>query len=44
MGFSRKRVGKDARARYTAYYLDMRGAERSAGTFSNPRTPTGPGR
>jgi integrase len=35
MGFSRKRVGKDGRARYTAYYLDMRGHERSAGTFSN---------
>jgi len=35
MGFSRKRIGRDGRPRYTAYYLDIRGQERSAGTFSN---------
>jgi integrase len=33
MGFSRKRAGRDGRPRYTAYYLDIRGRERSAGTF-----------
>jgi integrase len=37
MGFSRKRVGRDGKPRYTAYYLDMRGHERSAGTFSNKK-------
>ena len=30
MGFSRKRVGLDGKPRYTAYYLDIRGQERSA--------------
>jgi integrase len=35
MGFSRKRPGRDGKPRYTAYYLDIRGQERSAGTFSN---------
>jgi len=35
MGFSRKRIGLDGRPRYTAYYLDIRGQERSAGTFSS---------
>jgi hypothetical protein len=34
MGFARKRPGRDGRPRYTAYYLDFRGQERSAGTFS----------
>lgn len=34
MGFSRKRVGKDGKPRYTAYYVDARDRERSAGTFS----------
>lgn len=33
MGFSRKRPGRDGKPRYTAYYLDVRGQERSAGTF-----------
>ena len=33
MGFSRKRIGRDGKPRYTAYYLDIRGQERSAGTF-----------
>jgi integrase len=37
MGFSRKRIGRDGRSRYTAYYLDIRGQERSAGTFSNKK-------
>ena len=35
VGFSRKRLGKDGKPRYTAYYVDVRGKERSAGTFSN---------
>ena len=35
VGFSRKRVGQNGRPRYTAYYLDVRGHERSAGTFSS---------
>jgi hypothetical protein len=35
MGFLKKRVGRDGRPRYTAIYLDLRGSERSAGTFSN---------
>jgi hypothetical protein len=34
-GFSRCRVGRDGRPRYTAYYLDIRGVQRSAGTFSS---------
>jgi integrase len=37
MGYSRKRVGRDGKPRYTAYYLDIRGKERSAGTFSNKK-------
>ncbi|HEY5361486.1 MAG TPA: site-specific integrase [Streptosporangiaceae bacterium] len=37
MGFSRKRTGRDGKSRYTAYYLDIRGQERSAGTFSNKK-------
>jgi integrase len=37
MGFSRKRIGRDGKSRYTAYYLDIRGHERSAGTFSNKK-------
>lgn len=35
MGFSKKRVGKDGKARYTAVYIDLQGHERSAGTYSN---------
>jgi integrase len=35
MGFAKKRVGKDGRTRYTAVYLDLRGSERSAGTYAN---------
>jgi integrase len=37
MGFSRKRAGRDGKSRYTSYYLDIRGQERSAGTFSNKK-------
>ncbi len=37
MGFSRKRGGRDGRLRYTAYYLDVKGKERSAGTFSTKK-------
>jgi hypothetical protein len=37
MGFSRKRVGRDGKPRYTAYYVDIRGQERSAGTFSSKK-------
>jgi integrase len=37
MGFSRKRTGRDGRPRYTAYYLDIRGQERSAGTFARKK-------
>ncbi len=37
MGFSRKRIGRNGKPRYTAYYLDIRGQERSAGTFSNKK-------
>jgi integrase len=32
VGFSRRRVGIHGRVSYTAYYLDLRGRERSAGT------------
>ncbi|MCA1600536.1 MAG: site-specific integrase [Acidobacteria bacterium] len=37
MGFSRKRIGRGGKARYTAYYIDLKGRERSAGTFSNKK-------
>lgn len=37
MGFSRKRIGKDGKARFTAYYVDIKGRERSAGTYSNKK-------
>jgi len=35
MGFLKLRTGKDGKLRYTAVYVDLRGSERSAGTFSN---------
>jgi hypothetical protein len=35
MGYSRVRAGLDGVRRYTAYYWDIRGRERSAGTFSS---------
>src|SRR6266511_3578078 len=37
MGQSRKRVGADGKARYTAYYEDLRGRRRSAGTFGSKK-------
>lgn len=37
MGQSRKRVGRDGKARYTAYYDDVTGRRRSAGTFASRR-------
>ena len=37
MGFSRKRTGRDGKPRYTAYYLDIRDQERSAGTFGRKK-------
>ncbi len=40
MGFARKRAGRDGKPRYTAYYLDIRGQERSAGTFSTKKDAT----
>jgi hypothetical protein len=35
MGFTRKRVSKDGKLRYTATYVDLRGSIRSAGTFAS---------
>lgn len=37
MGFLKKRVGRDGKPRYTAVYLDLRGSERSAGTYSSEK-------
>ncbi len=37
MGYSRARVGRDGKPRYTAYYWDIRGRERSAGTFPSKK-------
>ncbi len=37
MGYSRPRKSGDGKSRYTAYYWDVRGKERSAGTFSNKK-------
>lgn len=37
MGQSRKRIGRDGKARYTAYYDDLRGERHSAGTFATRR-------
>jgi Phage integrase, N-terminal SAM-like domain len=37
MGYAKKRTGKDGRLRYTAVYVDLRGSERSAGTFSSEK-------
>ena len=33
MGYSKKRVGRNGKPRYTAYYLDRGRERRSAGTF-----------
>ncbi|HEX6234455.1 MAG TPA: tyrosine-type recombinase/integrase [Jiangellaceae bacterium] len=37
MGFAKKRIGRDGKPRYTACYLDLKGRERSAGTFSSKK-------
>jgi Phage integrase, N-terminal SAM-like domain len=37
MGFSRKRTGTGGRVRYTAIYRDLRGRQRSAGSFATRR-------
>jgi integrase len=37
VGFSRKRIGQDGKPRYTAYYVDLKGQERSAGTFTTKK-------
>lgn len=37
MGYCRKRTSRDGQARYTAYYWDLKGRERSAGTFPTRR-------
>jgi integrase len=37
MGYAKKRVGRNGKPRYTAVYLDLRGSERSAGTFANEK-------
>jgi hypothetical protein len=37
VGYAKKRVGKDGKPRYTAVYVDLRGSERSAGTFASEK-------
>jgi integrase len=37
MGYSKKRLDRNGKPRYTACYLDARGTLRSAGTFSNKK-------
>jgi integrase len=37
MGYPKKRIGKDGKPRYTAVYVDLRGSERSAGTFASEK-------
>jgi len=37
MGYAKKRVGRSGKPRYTAVYVDLRGSERSAGTFGSER-------
>jgi hypothetical protein len=37
MGQARKRIGRDGRTKYTAYYNDLGGYRRSAGTFTSLR-------
>ena len=34
VGFPRRRLGRDGKPRYTAYYMDVKGKERSAGTYA----------
>ena len=35
MGYAKKRTSRDGKPRYTAVYVDLRGSERSAGTFAS---------
>ncbi|MCI2423839.1 hypothetical protein MOQ72_41185 [Saccharopolyspora sp. K220] len=37
MGYSKPRLNRQGYARYTAYYWDLRGRARSAGTFARKR-------
>jgi integrase len=37
MGYAKKRIGRNGNPRYTAVYVDLRGSERSAGTFGSER-------
>jgi integrase len=37
VGFAWKRLGKNGKPRYTAYFVDLRGRQRSAGTFPTRR-------
>ena len=37
MGFTRERVGAYGKVRYAATYRDLKGRQRSAGTFSSRR-------
>jgi len=37
MGYAKKRIGRNGKPRYTAVYVDLRGSERSAGTFGSER-------
>jgi integrase len=37
VGFSRKRISKNGKPRYTAYYDDAQGVRRSAGTFGDEK-------
>ena len=37
MGWSRKRLGSDGKVRYTALYRDLKGRQRSAGSFATER-------
>jgi hypothetical protein len=37
MGYSKKRIDRNGKPRYTACYLDVRGSLRSAGTYSNKK-------
>jgi len=37
LGHSRKRIGVSGKPRYTAYYYDLKGVRRSAGTFGSKR-------
>jgi Phage integrase, N-terminal SAM-like domain len=37
VGFTRERVGKDGKPRYVALYRDLKGRQRSAGTYPSRR-------